>query len=118
VKAKLVFNLDEVDIPERENRKSKKAIVPKIIAGKTVHHHVSRDVKNISIVAYIMATRKSLTPYIVTSQDSKPLRKRPMHQDVQMGVDLMLKQRSKSYLDANLFLEYVNTIFVLYLTEL
>jgi hypothetical protein len=41
-----------------------------------------------------------------------------MRQDVRMDVDLVLKQRSKLYLDACLFLEYVNTIFVSYLTVL
>jgi hypothetical protein len=35
-----------------------------------------------------------------------------------MGVDFVLKQGSKPYLDVTLFLKYVNTIFVTYLTEL
>jgi hypothetical protein len=74
--------------------------------------------KHISIVAYITTAGESLTPYIVTSQDSELLRKRLIRRSVWMGVDLVLKQWSKSYPDAILFLEHVNTIFVPYLTEL
>jgi hypothetical protein len=65
-----------------------------------------------------MAVGESLMPYIVTSQESELLRKRLMRQGVRMRVDLVLKERSKSYLDANLFLEHVNTIFVPYHTDL
>jgi hypothetical protein len=50
MKTGLVFNINEVDMPESEDWKPKKAIVPKIKAGEKVHHHVSRAVKYISIV--------------------------------------------------------------------
>jgi hypothetical protein len=89
--AGLVFNLDEVDMSEWEDRKPKKVIVPKTITEDTVYHRVSRGVKHISIVICITAARESLTPYIVTSQDSEPLRKRLMRQDFRIGIDLVLK---------------------------
>jgi hypothetical protein len=92
MKGELVFNLNEVDMSEWENRKPKKVIVPKMIAGETIHHCVSRAVKHISIIACITAAGESLTLYIVTSQDSEPFRKKLMCQGVRMSVDPVLKQ--------------------------
>jgi hypothetical protein len=66
MKAELVFNLDEVDISKWEDRKHRKAIVPKAMDGQTIYHRVSRNVKHISIITCIRAGAKSLTPYIVT----------------------------------------------------
>jgi hypothetical protein len=40
--------------------------------------------------------RESLTPYIVTSQDSQSLRMRLMSRGVGLGVDFVLRQPSKS----------------------
>jgi hypothetical protein len=94
MKKELVFNHDEVDMSKWEDRKPKKVIILKTIAEETVHHRVSRGVKHISIIAYITAIGESLTPYIVTSQDFEPFRKRLMRQGVRMDVDFVLKQRS------------------------
>jgi hypothetical protein len=55
MKAELVFNLDEVDMSEWEDRKDKKVIVTKTIAGQTIHHCASRNVKYISIITCITA---------------------------------------------------------------
>jgi hypothetical protein len=44
--------------------------------------------------------------------------KRLMSRDVRMGVDFLLRQRSKPYLRSKLFLEYIKTIFLPYLNEL
>jgi hypothetical protein len=41
-----------------------------------------------------------------------------MRLGVRMGVDFVLRQRSKSYVNRILFLEYINDIFVPYLNEL
>jgi hypothetical protein len=54
MKAKLVFDLDEMGMSEWEDRKPKKVIALKTIAGEAMHHRVSRGVKRISIVAYII----------------------------------------------------------------
>jgi hypothetical protein len=40
-----------------------------------------------------------------------------MSRGVRLGVDLVLRQRSKSYLNADLFLEYINNIFIPCLNE-
>jgi hypothetical protein len=45
-----VSNLDEVEISESEDGKSKRVVVPMTGNRETVHHDLSRDVKYRSIV--------------------------------------------------------------------
>jgi hypothetical protein len=67
---------------------------------------------------YITANEKSLTPYIVTSQDSEPVRWRVMSRGVRLGIDFVLWQQLKPDVNGKLLLEYVNSIFVPCLNEL
>jgi hypothetical protein len=117
MKAELVLNLDEVGMSEWENRKNKKVIISKTIDGQTIYHRVSRNVKHISIITCFTIGGESLAPYIMTSQDSEPFLQRLMSRGVRLGVDYILRQRSKSYVNSKLFLKYINSIFVLYLNE-
>jgi hypothetical protein len=84
---------------------------------QTVHHRESRSVRHISIITCITAGEESLTPYIVTSDDSDAIRKRPMRHGVRLAADCALQHRSKPFVSSKLFLEYINTIFVPYLNE-
>jgi hypothetical protein len=118
MKAELVFNLDEVGISEWEDRKQKKVIVPTIMNGQTIHHRASRSVRHISLIACVSAAGESLTPFIVTSQTSDNIVKRLVSRGVRLGVDFVLKHRSKPYVNRKLFLDYLKTIFVPYLTEI
>jgi hypothetical protein len=117
MKAELVFNLDEVGISDCEDRKDKKVVVSTALDGQTIHHRVSRNVRRISIIACISAGGESLTPYIVTSQDSERFRERLKSHGVRLGVDFVLRHRSKPDVNGKLFLEYISIIFIPYLNE-
>jgi hypothetical protein len=41
-----------------------------------------------------------------------------MSRGIRLGVDFVLRQRSKLYVNGKLFLEYINSTFILYLNEL
>jgi hypothetical protein len=86
--------------------------------GQTIHHRVSRNVRHISIIAWISAGGESLTPYIATSEDSERVHERLKSRGVRLGVDFVLRHRSKSYVNGKLFLEYISIIFIPYLKEL
>jgi hypothetical protein len=73
--------------------------------------------KYISVIAYISVRGESLMNYIVISQDFKSLRKRLIRHGVRMGIDFVLRQRLKSYVNSTLFLKDINNIFVFYLNE-
>jgi hypothetical protein len=66
-----------------------------------------------SIITCINAAEEFLTPSIVISQDSDPIRKRLMSRRVRLGMYFILRHRLKPYVSAKLFLEYINAIFVL-----
>jgi hypothetical protein len=118
IKAELVFNLDEVGMSDWEARKDKKVVLPTGLNDQTIHHRVSRNVKHISIIACISAGGESLTPYIVTLQDSERVREKLKSRGVRLGVDFVLRHRSKPYINGKLFLEYISIIFITYLNEL
>jgi hypothetical protein len=80
--AELVFNLEEVGISDWKDRKTKTVIVPATMVGQTIHHEISRTVKHISVIVCVSATGESLTPYVVMSQASTPVREQLKKQGV------------------------------------
>jgi hypothetical protein len=118
MKVELVFNLNEVGMSEWEDRKEKKVIVPMTMDGQMIYHNASKSVKRISVIVCITTGGESLTPFIVTSQISDGIRKRLISRGVRLGIDFVLRQRPKPYVNCKLFLEYIKTIFVPYLNEL
>jgi hypothetical protein len=63
----LVLDLDEIGISDWENRKTTKAMVPAAMLGPMLHHGVSRNVKQISVIACMSAAGELLLPDIMTS---------------------------------------------------
>jgi hypothetical protein len=116
--AELVFNLDEVGISEWEDRKTKRVIIPVSARDQTIHHKINRALKHVSVIACVSAAGESLTPYIVTSQDSAKLREQLRKRGVRFGTDFILRGRSKPYINAEIFEEYIRTVFLPNLNEL
>jgi hypothetical protein len=116
--AELVFNLDEVGISEWEDRTTKKVIIPVSARDRTIHHKINRALKHVSVIACVSAARESLMPYIVTSQDSAKLREQLKKRGVRFGTDFVLKSRAKPYINAEIFSEYIRTVFIPNLNEL
>jgi hypothetical protein len=116
-KAEWVFNLEEVAISEWEDPQDKKAIFATTIDNQAGRHCASRGLKHTSIIMYIGAGGESLTPDTVMSHDCAPFRKRLMSRDVRMGVNSVLRQPLKLYINSRLFFEYINRIFASYHVE-
>jgi hypothetical protein len=74
----LVFNLDEIGISDWEDRMARKVVASSrhecVDRRDMIHHGISRKVKHISVIACVSAAGESLTPYIITSQDSPSIR--------------------------------------------
>jgi hypothetical protein len=88
-------NLDEMRISDWEDRKSKKVMAPQSMRGSTIHHRVNLELKYVSVVACVSTAGESLTPYIVTSQDSPGLQDKLKKRGVRFGMDCILKSRAK-----------------------
>jgi hypothetical protein len=59
-----LLNLDELRIPEWEDCRSKKVLLPATSAGETFNHGISRNSKSITIMTYIFAGLAFSAPYL------------------------------------------------------
>jgi hypothetical protein len=107
-----------VGISEWEDRRSKSVIVPKSMSAQKIHYKINRNLKHVSVVACILAAGESLTPYVVTSQDSLPVREDLKKRGVRFSADFILRTRSKPDINTKSFLDYIHTICLLNLNEL
>jgi hypothetical protein len=113
-----MFNLDEVGIPDWEDRKTKKVIALAVMFGQTRHHGVSRNVKHISVIACLSAAGESLLHYIVTPQNSPTVKAYLKKQGVRFGRDFALEFSQKPYFNAGIFLVYIRSILLPYIDTL
>jgi hypothetical protein len=88
------------------------------MGAQKIHHKINRKIKHVSVIACISAAGESLTPYIATSQNSLPVRENLKKRGVRFGTDFILKARSKPYINADFFVDYIRTMFLPNLTEL
>jgi hypothetical protein len=114
----LVFNLDEVGISDWEDRKAKTVIVPVTMSGQTIHHDISRTVTHISVIACVSTAKESLALYIITSQVLTSVQERLKKEGVRFGKDFVLRSNPSPYINAEIFLDYIRTVFLPNLAEL
>jgi cobalamin biosynthesis Co2+ chelatase CbiK len=69
-------------------------------------------VKHISVIACLFAAGESLTPDMMTSQDSPSFREQLKKRGVRFGTDLIMKSNGKPSINADIFLDYVQTVFL------
>jgi hypothetical protein len=110
--ADLVFNLDEGEISDWEDRKLKKAVVPIMVAAHDIHHRISRNVRHISIASCISASGTCLAPYVLTCRDSASFHRALEATRMPIGKHLILKQPVKLCVNADLFENYAQTVFL------
>jgi hypothetical protein len=72
----------------------------------------------VSIIACVSTGGKSLTPYVVTSQDSPAVRQALKKRGVRLGTDFVLKHRARPYINAEIFEEYIRSVLLPNLNEL
>jgi hypothetical protein len=65
----------------------------------------------------VSAAGESLTPYILTSQDSPKVRERLKKHGVRFGTDFILKHRAKPYVNAEIFAESIRMVSIPNLNE-
>jgi hypothetical protein len=105
----LVFNLEEVGVSDWEDRKTRNIIVPAAMGGRMIPHRISRNIKQISVLACFSAVGESFTPDIITPQDSASVREQFKKQGVRFGMPCI---------NATIFLDYIQIAFLLDLAEL
>jgi hypothetical protein len=116
--AVLVFNLDEIEISEWEDRHEMQVIVPSAMRGQTIFHGVHRNLKQISVVTCISAAGEHMTPFFVCSQFNDAVERKLKLEGNRLGVDFILRRRSESYMSLQLFAEYISKALLPYIDEL
>jgi RecJ-like exonuclease len=102
----------EVDISDREDRKTKKALISATMLGQRIHHGISPTVKHISAIACVSAAGESLTPDIITSQDSGSVPEQLKKKGVVSGSNFVWKSNRKLNINAEIFLDCIRTVFL------
>jgi hypothetical protein len=113
-----VFNLDEIGISEWEDMIARRVIVPLAMRGQRIFHSVHRNLKHISAVTCISAAGEHMTPFMVCSQVNKSVERLLKRQGFRFGVDFIIRKRNKSYMNSQLFSEYISTVLLPYIDEL
>jgi hypothetical protein len=108
----LVFNFDEVDIFEWEDRTTKSVIVLVSTRKQMIHQKINQSLMNLFIIACISAAGENLTLYIVISQDSSAIRVQLKKRNLHFYTNLILKNRSKPYINAQLFTDNIHIVFL------
>jgi hypothetical protein len=75
-------------------------------------------VKHISLIACVSAARESFISYMIMLQDSASVREQLMIHDIHFRTDLVLKSNRKPYINTEIFLDYIQTVFLPDLAEL
>jgi hypothetical protein len=83
-----------------------------MMRGQTIYHAVHRNSKHISVVACISAAGKHMMPFLVCSQGNAAVERKLENEGFRMDVDLILKSWHKSYMNSQLFAEYVSTVLL------
>jgi hypothetical protein len=84
-------------------------------------HDASRNIskgETYLAIACVSAAGESLTPCIITSQDSPSVREKLKKHGVEFGTDLIMKSNAKPYINVEIFLDYVRTVLIPKLGEL
>jgi hypothetical protein len=105
-------------ISDWEDRQSKKVIVPVSARERAIHHRINRRLKHVSIIACVSAAGESLIPYVVTSQDSLPVRDALKKHGIRFGTDLILRHRATPDIHTEIFGDYIRKVFISNLNEL
>jgi hypothetical protein len=83
-----------------------------------MHYKVNRHLKHVSVIARVSEVGESLVPHLVTSQNSANVREQLKKHGVRFGTDFIFKARAKPYINAQIFFEYIRTVFLPNLNEL
>jgi hypothetical protein len=90
--SEIVFDLDEVGTWTEEDRKTTTVVVTAMMRGQTIHQGKSRKVKHVSVIVCVSAGR--------------------------FATDLVMKSSANPYINAEIFHDYIRTVFLPNLAQL
>jgi hypothetical protein len=85
----LVFNLDEVNSSEWDDRKPKQVIVPQNILPDEIYHSISRKYRHVTLLACVSVAEDVLMPMIISEP---PVRDSLWTKSLRQDEDVMIRQ--------------------------
>jgi hypothetical protein len=86
-----VLNLLEVGASEWDDYKTKRVAVPAWLHGERIHHGVNRNLKHVTIVPCVAASREHPVPHFLSSQDSKFFQVDLQKHEIELGKRLTMQ---------------------------
>jgi hypothetical protein len=83
--------------------------VPIAIRKEDIYHSMSSRHHHITLLACVFATGDTMTPWFILVN---PIHLSLWSKGVRKDEDVMVRRRSPAYVNENLFLEYISTVFV------
>jgi hypothetical protein len=80
-------------------------------AGQTTHHKLNRNLKHVSVIAYVSTVGESLTSSTRISQDAPSVREYLKKRRLRFGTRFILRARAKPYINAKMWNESIATVF-------
>jgi hypothetical protein len=111
----LVFNFDDVESSEREDRKLRKTLTPQAISPDDIYHSITRQYRHVILLAYIFVVGDALTPIVITGA---AIRDSTWRTELRQDQDALFRHRSPSYIDENSFYEHISQVLLLYVAKL
>jgi hypothetical protein len=106
----------EIGTSEWEDRADRKVIVPATMREHIIFHGIHG--KHISVVVCISAAGDRLTPFFLSSQTNSTVEPTLRINGFRMGIDLILRQKSKPDMNSELFNESVSAVPLPHITAL
>ena len=116
IPTELIFNVDEVGHQQWADRKKKKVVVSQTLPKNEVYYSIKRNEKRVSIVAAISMAGDTLVPMIISHR--KTIDKELVESGLREGEDYILKYQKSSFIDKEIFSEYVQKILFTYIDEI
>jgi hypothetical protein len=88
-----------------------RVVVPSAMRRQTIFHGVHRNLKYISVVAYVSAAGEHMTPFFVCSQLDDPVERKLKLEGNRLGDDFILRRQGKPYMSSQLFVDYISKVF-------
>jgi hypothetical protein len=108
VPAELIVNLDETDLSDWEERKTKPVIIPSHASSSVLHYPIDRAIRHHTLLCCVSASGDAYSPLLIPPH---PKARRIFEKGIKENIDLKLAIRQIPYVDAELFNQYIREIF-------
>jgi hypothetical protein len=88
------------------------------MSSQTIHHGVDRNLKSITVITCVGASREHAMPYIIISQKSDDLLEALGKKAIEFGWHLILEKNQKPYPNSKSFAECIKSTFIPHITRI